>query len=308
MFSTTITAPSTMMPKSIAPSESRFAGMPRMRRPMNVASSDSGMIDRDDRRRARRLPQEQNSTSVTSSAPSSRLWNTVVERLVDEPGAVVERHDLHALRQDDAFSCVDALLHRLQHDRRVLALAHQHDALDDVVVVVLPDDALARHGADVDRARCRLTSIGVPLVLGDDDVADVVRRAQQADAADQELLLALLDVAAAGVRVAAAERGEQLLQRDVVAPSCARDRRSTWYCLMRPPKLTTSATPGDQLADCALDDPVLSGAQLVGVDAVALDAVAVDLADRRRERRELRLHAGGQIDLRSRSRTCWRAK
>ncbi len=43
-FSTTMTAPSTMMPKSMAPSDSRFAGMPRMRRPMNVASSDSGII------------------------------------------------------------------------------------------------------------------------------------------------------------------------------------------------------------------------------------------------------------------------
>ena len=44
MFSTTMTAPSTMMPKSMAPSESRLAGMPRNRRPMKVASSDSGMI------------------------------------------------------------------------------------------------------------------------------------------------------------------------------------------------------------------------------------------------------------------------
>ena len=40
----TMTAPSTMMPKSIAPSDSRFAGMPRIVRPMNVASSDSGII------------------------------------------------------------------------------------------------------------------------------------------------------------------------------------------------------------------------------------------------------------------------
>jgi len=44
MFSTTMTAPSTMIPKSIAPSDSRFAGMPRMVSPMNVASSESGII------------------------------------------------------------------------------------------------------------------------------------------------------------------------------------------------------------------------------------------------------------------------
>ena len=38
---------------------------------------------------------------------------------------------------------------------------------------------------------------------------------EQADAADQELLAALLGVAAAGVGVAAAERGGELVQRDL---------------------------------------------------------------------------------------------
>ena len=43
-FSTTITAPSTMMPKSIAPSDSRLAGMPMNVRPRKVPSSASGMM------------------------------------------------------------------------------------------------------------------------------------------------------------------------------------------------------------------------------------------------------------------------
>ncbi len=76
MFSTTITAPSTMMPKSIAPSDSRFAGMPRIVRPMKVASSDSGIIAATIAD-ARRLPRNTNSTTVTSAAPSSRFVNTV---------------------------------------------------------------------------------------------------------------------------------------------------------------------------------------------------------------------------------------
>ena len=44
MFSITITAPSTMMPKSIAPRLSKLAGTPMILRPMKVANSDKGMI------------------------------------------------------------------------------------------------------------------------------------------------------------------------------------------------------------------------------------------------------------------------
>ena len=76
-FSTTMTAPSTMMPKSIAPSDRRFAGMPRTRRPMNVASSASGMTAAT-MAAARPFRRNTYSTSVTSSAPSSRLRKTVV--------------------------------------------------------------------------------------------------------------------------------------------------------------------------------------------------------------------------------------
>ncbi len=43
MFSITITAPSTMMPKSMAPSDSRLAGTPMIFRPMKVDSSASGI-------------------------------------------------------------------------------------------------------------------------------------------------------------------------------------------------------------------------------------------------------------------------
>ena len=76
MFSITITAPSTMMPKSIAPRESRLAGMPRHVRPMNVASSDSGIISAT-MNAARRLPRNSSSTNVTSIAPSARFLKTV---------------------------------------------------------------------------------------------------------------------------------------------------------------------------------------------------------------------------------------
>ena len=101
MFSTTITAPSTMMPKSIAPSDSRFAGMPRIVRPMKVASSDSG-ITTATIAAARRLPRK----TIQHQRHQQRAFEQVrehgVQRRVDQPGAVVERHDLHALRQHRA--------------------------------------------------------------------------------------------------------------------------------------------------------------------------------------------------------------
>ena len=75
-FSTTITAPSTMMPKSIAPSDSRLAGTPIHVSPMKVASSASGIVTAT-MAAARRLPRNSHSTTDTSSAPSIRLVNTV---------------------------------------------------------------------------------------------------------------------------------------------------------------------------------------------------------------------------------------
>ena len=81
MFSTTITAPSTMMPKSIAPRLSRLAGMPTSVSPRKVASSDSG-ITAATMAAARRFCKNKNSTSITSSAPSVRLANTVCRVLL----------------------------------------------------------------------------------------------------------------------------------------------------------------------------------------------------------------------------------
>ena len=80
MFSRTMTAPSTMMPKSIAPSDSRLAGMPIQVRPMKVARSASGIVTAT-MNAARTFPKNNQSTNETSSAPSVRLVNTVVSVL-----------------------------------------------------------------------------------------------------------------------------------------------------------------------------------------------------------------------------------
>ena len=144
-------------------------------RPMKVASSASGIIDRDDAG-GPQVAQEQIQHDRHQQRALEQVREHRVQRGVDQPGAVVERHDLHALAAGSSRSASRRVsLTAVEHLGRVLALAHQHDAGDDLVVVVLADHALARHRADrhvgdvADQQRRAA-------VLGDDDVADVVRR------------------------------------------------------------------------------------------------------------------------------------
>ena len=84
MFSMTITAPSTMMPKSIAPSESRLAGMPTKVRPINVASNASGMMAATINA-ARRFPQEQEQHQRDQHRAFDQVGKHGLECLLDQP-------------------------------------------------------------------------------------------------------------------------------------------------------------------------------------------------------------------------------
>ena len=71
-----ITVESTMIPKSTAPSEMRFAGVPVKTIPQKAAISASGMFTAATIA-ARAWPRKTQSTSVTSSMPTSRFSSTV---------------------------------------------------------------------------------------------------------------------------------------------------------------------------------------------------------------------------------------
>ena len=91
---------------------------------------------------------------------------------------------------------------------RLAAVAHEHDALHDVRLVVVADDAEARRVADVDVGDV-LHADRRPLLLGDDDVLDVVPErsaSEQADAADVVALLAHEEALAADVLVGVRDR------------------------------------------------------------------------------------------------------
>ena len=76
MFSTMITVESTMIPKSTAPREIRFAGVPVKTIPQNAAINASGMFTAATAA-ARAWPRNSQSTSVTSSMPTNRFSITV---------------------------------------------------------------------------------------------------------------------------------------------------------------------------------------------------------------------------------------
>ena len=77
MFSVMMTAPSTMIPKSIAPNESRLAGIPRRSIKMNANKSESGIVSAT-MKAARTSYRNSDSRMMTSPAPSTRFLNTVV--------------------------------------------------------------------------------------------------------------------------------------------------------------------------------------------------------------------------------------
>ncbi len=70
------TEPSTRMPKSIAPSESRLAAIPISCIPRAAKSIAMGMVAATSRP-ARRLPSKRNRTAMTSRAPAVKLCLTV---------------------------------------------------------------------------------------------------------------------------------------------------------------------------------------------------------------------------------------
>ena len=190
MFSIMMTVESTTMPKSTAPSEIRFAGVPVATMPMNAMSSASGMLSAV-MSAARAWPRKRKSTSVTSTMPTSRFSSTVCVVSFTSVAAVVVGLDVHPRRQEVVLAdVVDALVDAVERRRRLAAVAHEHDALHDVGLVVVADDAEARRVADARPSATSRTRTGVPFCAAIDDVADVVHVADEADAADVVRLLA----------------------------------------------------------------------------------------------------------------------
>ena len=155
MFSTMITVASTMMPKSMAPIDSRFADSPLSTRMTTANSSAKGMVA-ETISALRRLPRNSHWIRKISVDAHHHVVQHGVGGDVDQRAAVVDALDADAGRQDaGAVDLLDLGQHAGQGRQGLRAAPHQHDALDDVVVVVLAGDAEPRLVAHRHRARRR---------------------------------------------------------------------------------------------------------------------------------------------------------
>ena len=149
---------------------------------------------RNDRRHNERCPnvgEEQHQHGTHEHRAFEQIAEHGGERLADQPRAVVVRHDGHTLGQLGAVDPLDLVLDAGQNLGRVLAFAHDHDAIDDIVVMStlqgLAYQTLSRCTAHPD-VRHVLHEDRDALVHSDHHVGDVGRGAQFADRADQVLL------------------------------------------------------------------------------------------------------------------------
>ena len=158
MFSTMMTEESTMMPKSTAPMDSRFADLPRKNSIEKANNSASGMLMAT-MMAVRMLLTNMNRITTTSSTPDQQVFRHGLGGDVEQIRAVVIGLDLHAGQPPAGCGVVeflDFLLDVLQGGQGVLVLAHQHDALHHVVLVV------ADVGERKRRAR-RPLAVGLPV-------------------------------------------------------------------------------------------------------------------------------------------------
>ena len=172
-FSTRITAESTMMPKSTAPTDNRLASSPISTRMMMLKNSANGMLT-PTMMALRRSPRKTHWMRNTSSAAEDEIVQDGVRGDVDQRGAVVERNDLHPRRQRAvAVDLFDLALDARHHVVGVQRPVHHQDGRDHVVFVVAAGLAEPRHVADVD-LRHVLDLDGHAVELRQRNVLDVV--------------------------------------------------------------------------------------------------------------------------------------
>ena len=291
MFSTMMTVASTMMPKSMAPIDSRLADSPLSTSTTTANKSAKGMVA-ETISALRRLPRNSHWIRKISIDAHHHVVQHGVGGDVDQRAPVVDALDAHAGRQHaGAVDLLDLGQHAGQGRQGLRAAPHQHDALDDVVVVVVAGDAEPglvahrhfRHVGDQHRRAVMHRQHGV---------ADVVHRADLADRAHDRRLRADVHRVGADIDVGVAEPVQHLLQGEPVGQQPVEVDDDVVGLGLAAPAGDVDH-PGDRL-EAALQDPVLDGLEVGdGIAGRTDHAVAEDLADRA-GRRQHRLRAVGQ--------------
>src|SRR4029077_5343079 len=134
----------------------------------------------------------------------------------DQIAAVVDALDAHSRRQDAGG--VDAphlRLDRADGRHALRSPAHQHDPLDDIVIGVLAGDAEPRLMAHLDRGDVGYQHRGT-VAETYHGVAQILERANQADAAHHRRLRSDVEGLTADVEIGVTDRLQYLRQRQLV--------------------------------------------------------------------------------------------
>ena len=230
-------------------------------------------------------------TSETTTDSSSRFCLQGIDGPLDQVGAVVGDHDLHAWRQP-FFQLLDLDLDPVDDILGVFAVAHDHDAADRLTFAVhlqqtAPDGATHLHRAqilDVDR---RAAHVGA-----DNDIFQVCLRLDIAATTDQVFGVSLFDQSAPHILVGCLDRIHDLGDLDVVGKQFGRVQVD----LVFPHQSADGGDFGHPLdgVELVAHEPVLQGAQLLQVIPLPLDGVPEDMADAGAVRTKSRDHAGRQ--------------
>ena len=199
---------------------------------------------------------------------------------IDQVGAVIDLFDMDAGGQNVArIDLVDLGLDRFQRRQTGLAAPHQDDALDDVIVVILPYDAKARLIADLNRGDILDLDGLAGSGAGNQRVADVVHRVDEANAAHHRRLRPKIDRLPADIAIGIVQRRQHLAQRQAIGNQLALiDRHLIGLALARP---AIDIDHARHRLEAALEDPVLNGLEIGDrIIPGAHDAIAIDLANR----------------------------
>ena len=212
-FSTMMTLPSMMMPKSIAPSESRLALMPACTMPVAVSSIASGIAIAV-MSAARRLPKQREEHDDHQDGPEEQVVLDGRDRLVDQAGAVEHGPDRNARGQRPADFL--QLRPHVGGDLAAVAADEHERGADHRLLAVEAGRAVADLAADAD-GRDVGHADGHAVGLADHDPGDVLHAGQQAAGPHLQRLAGGLDVLGPLRDVAGLERVDQVGEGEPVA-------------------------------------------------------------------------------------------
>ena len=284
-----------MMPKSMAPMESRLAASPVAWRKMKAKSSASGMVSAV-MTAARMLTRKKMQNEKNQKHAAEEIAFDGVGGDADEVAAVVVGMNLYVGRKNAAVELLGFLLDAAEDVLGLLAAAHQDDAFDGVVVVFVffleAEDAEARRVAH-DYLADVFHADRDAVVAADDDFADVVGGFEQAETAHVVELAALGVKAAAGVGVVGLQSVEDLRDREMEVV----ELRGIELDVVLHRRAAETGIVGDagNAAVGALDDPVFEGVEFRGRAIGAFDDVAIDEAAGAEERGHAGRHAAGKL-------------